>query len=623
MELKIDKIEIHNYKSVYKSYFNLNNTNNAYILVGKNGTGKTKLLEAISVSSHLSNQTYNKVCTRKHYISEEPVTISFISRTLDKRRQYINDVKQILIAPSGFWQKFKVNYVEIEYKLVKNTTVFTQTKIYNLGDIQYENYCYRIIPKEEITVEAPQKYEVVKKEDGLDRAIYKNLTKSFVENNILNETFQFNINSTLWRPNDNNILKEYVDVTEFCSNPDISIPMKNIFYISGYKSNVAIARILGDAIKDDIQLQNLESTLSDSATTYINNIWQDSTLGTKLKFKISRDSAGKYKIQTSITSERETNGIYSLEDISDGFKQFLSIVFGVNIKDNCNNIIAIDEPEVHLHPSAAMYLKEKLLELGKGNYVFYSTHSPFMLDANVSERHYKVSKEDGVTSIIKLEPNTNMNDDELTEELFGINTLRDFYAPNRMLVEGQSEKTIINYGLSLLKHNQCIVITNGKGDNTVQVATYINIKKVNNVLTILDSDSIGEQNKNNIKSIGGIYNDSNVFCLKDIISSLPDYATIEDLLDIKYVLKIFKDYVKELGYRNLPSFNPTSSAIIQQIKTYCVINSIDLDDRKTKELKTRIAEKFNTTQSALKTKNQKLNELLQFIIKHFKEVNNA
>ena len=124
-----------------------------------------------------------------------------------------------------------------------------------------------------------------------------------------------------------------------------------------------------------------------------------------------------------ITSERETNGIYSLEDISDGFKQFLSIVFGVNIKENYNNIIAIDEPEVHLHPSAAMYLKEKLLELGKGNYVFYSTHSPFMLDANVSERHYKVSKEDGITSIIKLEPNTNMNDDELTEELFGINTL--------------------------------------------------------------------------------------------------------------------------------------------------------------------------------------------------------
>ena len=93
--------------------------------------------------------------------------------------------------------------------------------------------------------------------------------------------------------------------------------MKNIFYISGYKSNTAIARILGDAIRDDIQLQNLESTLSDSATTYINNIWQDSTLGTKLKLKISRDSAGKYKIQTSITSERETNGIYSLEDISD------------------------------------------------------------------------------------------------------------------------------------------------------------------------------------------------------------------------------------------------------------------------------------------------------------------
>ena len=31
--------------------------------------------------------------------------------------------------------------------------------------------------------------------------------------------------------NDNNILKEYVDVTEFRSNPDISIPMKNIYIL--------------------------------------------------------------------------------------------------------------------------------------------------------------------------------------------------------------------------------------------------------------------------------------------------------------------------------------------------------------------------------------------------------
>ena len=94
-------------------------------------------------------------------------------------------------------------------------------------------------------------------------------------------------------------------------------------------------------------------------------------------------------------------------------------------------------------------------------------------------------------------------------------------------------------------------------------------------------------------------------------------------MDPKYVSKITNDYVKELGYKSLPAFAPNENAIMWQIHTYCSINRIELDDAKTKELKTRIAENFNIKPGALKTKNQKLNELLQFIIKHFKEVNNA
>ena len=398
--------------------------------------------------------------------------------------------------------------------------------------------------------------------------------------------------------------------------------MKNIFRIAGYKTNSKITNLLTEIGSDEIQLQTLETELSYKANNFISKIWNDNTLNTKLKFKISKDSSNQYKIITTVTGENELNGIYSMEDVSDGFKQFLSILLSFSLKGNCNNIIAIDEPEVHLHPSAAIYLKQRLIELGKNYYVIYSTHSPFMLDANVSQRHYKVTKEDSLTKITQLPPDTNINDDELTEELFGINMLRDFYAPNRMLVEGQSDKTLIEYGLKLLGMNQCIVITNGKGDNTVQVASQINIKKVNNVLTILDSDLTGKKNKKDIISIGGVYCNNNVFGIKDIVPSLPENATIEDLLDSKYVAKIFNDFVKDKGYRVIP-FAPNTDAIINQIKKFCLINNISLTDNDIKDLKTKISEKFLIKKGALTTKNSKLNELLTFIIKHFKEVNNA
>lgn len=101
-----------------------------------------------------------------------------------------------------------------------------------------------------------------------------------------------------------------------------------------------------------------------------------------------------------------------------------------------------------------------------------------MIDSNVSQRHYKVSKNEGLTNIHRLLPNTNMNDDDLTEELFGINTLRDFYAPNRMLVEGQSEKTIIEFALRLKKSEQCIVITNGKGTTLFKLRHTLTLKEL-------------------------------------------------------------------------------------------------------------------------------------------------
>lgn len=619
MDLKLDKIEIQNYKSVYDNELEFNNDeNNTYIFVGKNGTGKSKLLEAITISHHSDNCKYNKLCTKKYQQNSAPIVINYVSIVENKREEYLNEMMQILTAPSCFWDDFHVSSVVYEYKLIKGENSFNGGKWYYFSEMQYSKYAYRSISKEEITEEKPQRYEIVINEEGLGDN-YIELTASFVVNNLLSQVFKFNINAELWTPNESNILHNTIDVSQFKKNPDINIPMKNIFYLAGYQSK-QITSAIDEAINDTVQLQILESNLSQKTTEYIKEIWKDKDLKINLNITIRKDSGNQYKIYTTLSDENEPNGIYSLEDMSDGLKQFISILLRFNIKPECNNIIAIDEPEVHLHPSAAIYLKEKLLELGQDNYVFFSTHTPFMIDSNVPQRHYKVYKEDGVTNIQKLSPNINMNDDELTEELFGINTLRDFYAPNRMLVEGQSEKTIIEFALRLKKEHS-IVITNGKGGNIVQIASYINIKKVNNVLTILDSDDTGIANKDKIIQIGGIFDHTNVFNLKDICPELSNHATIEDLIDPKYVAAKFNTFAKDKGY-SIAEFVPdVNRAILAQIQSHCLMNKINLSHADIKELKTLIAENFNVKLTALKENNPNLDKFTDYIIDHFKKIN--
>ena len=54
-------------------------------------------------------------------------------------------------------------------------------------------------------------------------------------------------------------------------------------------------------------------------------------------------------------------------DRSDGAKHFLSLILSISVANETdilkNNIIVIDEPEVHMHPSGIRYIREELLKI--------------------------------------------------------------------------------------------------------------------------------------------------------------------------------------------------------------------------------------------------------------------
>src|SRR5690606_33256399 len=97
---------------------------------------------------------------------------------------------------------------------------------------------------------------------------------------------------------------------------------------------------------------------------------------------------------------------YNMDQRSDGFKQFIAILLNLIIESERDTsgkqIILLDEPEIHLHPSGIKYLREQLIRMGKENILFVATHSIYMVDKLSLARHFKVQKEKAITTINQI-----------------------------------------------------------------------------------------------------------------------------------------------------------------------------------------------------------------------------
>lgn len=91
-----------------------------------------------------------------------------------------------------------------------------------------------------------------------------------------------------------------------------------------------------------------------------------------------------------------------LAERSAGFRYFFSffLLFSVEAKGmHSNCILLLDEPGTHLHGRAQMDLIEFFDKLAKENQLIYSTHSPFMIDGSRLERSRAVVKDEHGTKV--------------------------------------------------------------------------------------------------------------------------------------------------------------------------------------------------------------------------------
>ena len=101
---------------------------------------------------------------------------------------------------------------------------------------------------------------------------------------------------------------------------------------------------------------------------------------------------------------------------------------------NGASIIAIEEPESHLHPSAMHELRQAIQDLTKDSQVVVSTHNPIFVDREFISNNLLVSN-NKVRTVKKIKE---------IRECLGIRTSDNLIHANKMiLVEGESDKKII------------------------------------------------------------------------------------------------------------------------------------------------------------------------------------
>lgn len=412
----LKQAEIKNFKSIENCKFNMDK--GCRVFVGLSESGKSNLLYALSTldDNFFLSKEYVKEGTR----SSQVANVRYIlTMTKDEIDEFYENIKQTIYSTKQ--DKFiklndksikLINFLEFDYVYFIDIRKNERTMQYYLLDkndnyIISENHKFLLGRKDEpLTITAKktgEQYEITERiivnldeydvdEKYCEKITAEKLNAFFCEFGI--EIAKKGIPNVLfWEYKDEFLLPSSIEIKDFIDNPDINIPLKYIFKlndITDIKAEYNECKEMGEA-----SFQNLLDEVSKKTNAYLKEVWKSMPQNCRLEL---RENADKINIRI-----KDANNSYLLNKRSDGFKRLITymIMLSVKNKNNLlnNTLILIDEPETKIDIPGQDYLKLELINIGKNNYVYYSTHSTSMVDTSNIGRHYIVKKENECTNI--------------------------------------------------------------------------------------------------------------------------------------------------------------------------------------------------------------------------------
>lgn len=630
--MKIKSINIKNFRSLkdltlpIQSYGKGINESKATFLVGINESGKSAILDAINlINSGMNELDYKDNCFIDAQDEDEYIDI-------------YTDIDIEWQNHKSFWRKQIVEKTKLDEKFVSQIDINSLVKnTYKNSEVANDSYKVSVnndLPFYLYIVNSTQKTVngTVQKTETIENiAEYNKITETLNEKNAgnfllenqklltkeklesliasnLKTLFNHNLPKVqIWKSKPEYLINEAVDLNKFKDDTNLSIPLKNIFHIYGKTTDEEIKSAIEKALSNQARCDELQDKISDKVTKYINKIWKEH----KIKIKVSINSN---LCRVHVEDNDKKFAYYTMSQRSDGFKQFLSLILSISVQNETNNlknnIILIDEPEVHLHPSGIKYLRDEILKIGKNNCVILSTHSHYMIDTETIERHWIVQKQKSETKITQITEEISITDDKVIAAAFGLNLFKELLPKNIIIVEGSDDKNIISHSLHNIKNSFKYSIKDAGGASKAPgFARLLSDEKVT-AFILFDADKEGRDNKKNILDNQSIsYSSSNVFTIKDLLNTLPNDSTIEDLMPLDFIKSFFNN---EMG-QNFELAE--DKAIIHQLKNQSELlknNKQKLDALKIK-LSVEFCAKYNTKKK-LEESNSKIGQFIMRLV---------
>ena len=489
--MKIDSLLIKNFKTIRE--MNIDDIENALIIVGKNSTGKTTILHAILA-----------------------VAGDYEIRVTDFNRPERNiEIAVNMSITSDDIRTFYTNGTVSKYKTFK---------------MWYQDFCKKL-PTFERTGEVIEGVEPTPEDDNLGGL----LSFVFVAESDLTTRYADGVNRS------NPYIKETIPKVHFIdASRNVSDIQNEIFMsetknaLAGVKENVClndpshkctdcfrcIEEIMNKSpeeltIMESVRLLEykiLQVNLDDFMNK-LNRIYaRNSGRAQDIKFVMNLNSQDLVKLDT-IVLNNDRYGADSVETLSAGAKSiYILSLLEAYAEQNSSipSIIMIEDPEIYLHPSMQKTASEILYRLSKKNQVFFSTHSPNLIFNFNSKQIKQILLDADCNSIINEDTDIDKILDDLgysANDLMNVNFV--------FIVEGKQDSN----RLPLLLNKYYSEVYNDDGtlqrvsivttNSCTNIKTYANLKYINQLylkdqfLMIRDSD--GKRPETLVKQLCSYY----------------------------------------------------------------------------------------------------------------------
>ena len=318
------------------------------------------------------------------------------------------------------------------------------------------------------------------------------------------------------------------------------------------------------------------------------------------RHKISYRADGSY-FRIWVSDDRRPDVDIELESRSKGFQWFFSfyLVFLVESDEGHKDaILLLDEPGLHLHPTAQQELMRFFETLSAENPLIYTTHSPFLIDGERITRVRPVTEDDSGHSRISVDgwPKDRETIFPL-QAAAGYAMVRGLFQHKKnVLVEGMSDYLYL-HALNLYCHAlgrqglpDDVYITPCGGTKHVGHIASLFLGQGVRPVVLLDGDDAGRARRDALMKELYAGRAKEVLLLGDVLGR--EECEIEDLVGEATILPVLKDVVQ--SQITLSQDDRTSGSLVAQIKIVARRHGIDLPTGWKAEMARRIVVNWST-----------------------------